>query len=178
MVMSIPDFWPAAAVVPALCVGFVFRALSHLCCTGILVSGRTVHIAIGTLISAVVLTAGLFWLAKPFLAIGASIAFAISRAAGLWWVHRESRKDYDMGLQWWPLWATFGVGIVAYGLSLAVSDDLVTALGAKTAICIGAAAIIFFSPITGATERAAVTHLARSIVDRVEESLVGIYRRR
>ncbi len=118
--MSAPDFWGAAQIVPIVLGGYLANALSQYVNLGILLRHKTIEITYGTFIAAGVITIGYFLLIPRYGAMGAAWATLFAFASRAGWVYWRAKGLYDMELRWNSVGLLIGLwGIIcicsAYG---------------------------------------------------------------
>ncbi|MEA5115717.1 MAG: polysaccharide biosynthesis C-terminal domain-containing protein [Geobacteraceae bacterium] len=120
MIMANREYWRAAELIPVVCLAYIFNCITGYGNMGILVKDRTIEFTYGSIIAAIVVSAGYLLLIPRFGAMGAAWATLLAFAARMVWVLVRSRKYYDMQLEWGRV---LGLGAVA-GLIWKFSDIL------------------------------------------------------
>jgi len=117
-VMTLPEFWPAAEIVPILAAGAAAQALIPFCDFGILLSNRTGNVANAALIGLAVKGVLLLLLIPIFGVHGAAMAVTLGIFCELAWTQVTARRHFDMGLQWRVAWLS---GTAAAGIIVAMN---------------------------------------------------------
>jgi O-antigen/teichoic acid export membrane protein len=102
-IITDPEFYPAAGVVPILVAGIIIRMFVMFCNFGAVYTGRTRIIAESSWARAVVATTGFLLLIPPVGVYGAALALLVANAVEFAWLYRKSTALYDMDLEWRPV---------------------------------------------------------------------------
>lgn len=117
-IMSDPSFWGAAIIVPIVMLGYIFQNWTGVANMGILLKEKTSEIAIGTAISAVLITIGYFVLIPLWGGVGAAAATALAFGGRMVWIWWRAERLYPLHLPWARAVAMLGAGGIAWALSL------------------------------------------------------------
>jgi len=109
MVMANREYWPAADLIPFVCLAYVFNCMSGFANLGLLVKERTIEITYGTAIAAVVVSAGYLILIPRYGAMGAAWATLLAFGSRTIWIAIRSKRYFDMNLDWGRV---VGIGVV------------------------------------------------------------------
>lgn len=142
MIMANKEYWPAAELIPVVCLAYACNCLMGYSNLGLLVKEKTIEMTYGSIIAAVVVSAGYLLLIPRFGAMGAAWATFMAFGARLAWVALRARKYYDMRLEWGRALALVTVVGVAWEVSNLFKTDsmypslLINAL--VMVLCLGA----------------------------------------
>lgn len=100
MVMAKREYWPAAELIPVVCLAYVCLCFTGYANLGILIKNRTIEYTYGSILAAVVVTAGYLVLIPRYGAMGAAWATLLAFGSRMIWVAIRSKKYYDMNLDW------------------------------------------------------------------------------
>ena len=122
-IMSAPAFWDASKIVPIIIFAYFLQACTDFFNFGIFHSGKTIHMAYGTGLSAIVIVAMSFLLIPVYGVYGAAWATLISFAVRLVYIYRASQRlfriDFELGR---PISTTL-IAIGIYAIYLASSNS-------------------------------------------------------
>jgi O-antigen/teichoic acid export membrane protein len=148
MVMANREYWPAADLIPFVCLAYMFNCMSGFANLGILVKERTIEITYGTMIAAVVITAGYFLLIPRYGAMGAAWATLLAFASRTIWIAIRSKKYYDMKLDWGRVIALLAfVGTVWKTAEILGSESIPLSLLTNTSAVLFCLCALLFLPI-------------------------------
>ena len=91
-ILSAPSFWPAANVIPIILVAYFFQACTDFFNFGIYYSGKTEHMAYGTILAVAVIIGLSFVLIPQYGMYGAACATLIAFAIKLLYVYWASQR--------------------------------------------------------------------------------------
>ena len=106
-IMTHPDFYTAAYIVPLLVLAAIARVYVIFCNFGAMYRDSTIIMAQASWIKAVVATVGYLLLIPALGVYGAALVLTLSTVVELVWVHLKSARLYDMGLRWVPVTVIF-----------------------------------------------------------------------
>jgi O-antigen/teichoic acid export membrane protein len=112
MIMAKRDYWHAVDLIPVVCVAYAFNCMGGFADLGLLVKERTIELTYGTIIAAVIVSAGYLILIPLYGAMGAALATLLAFGARMAWIAARAKKCYDMKLDWsraFGLWIIAGV---------------------------------------------------------------------
>ncbi len=145
MVMANKEYWPAAKLIPVVCMAYACLCLTGYANLGILIKDRTIEYTYGSILAAVVVTAGYLLLIPRYGAMGAAWATLLAFGTRLVWVAIRSKKYYDMNLEWGRvMWLGAVVGTVWAVAKVLESNSTALSLVTNTlAVVIGLCALMF-----------------------------------
>jgi O-antigen/teichoic acid export membrane protein len=165
-VMSHQSFWRASEVAHIIIIAYVFQAWTHFTNLGILMSGKTIHMAFATAIACVVMTlAGLF-LIPLFAAVGAATAVLSGFVVRFIWIYYNAKRHYDMKLQWAKVLKIAALALAVYGVALTSPDDLITSIMVHVLEAIAFFVLVLTLPILSDGERDRILGLVNSLRGR------------
>jgi O-antigen/teichoic acid export membrane protein len=167
IIMTDESFWPAANIAPIVTLAYLLLAWTDFTRFGLLFKDQTRYLAIGTLIGVIIIGAGYSFLIPVYGGIGAAWATVIGLGVRLIYINRKSQSYYDMGLAWSPILGLLASAIVLYLAATTLDTNLIDTLLIKACMIIGAAILIFFSPIITKQERKAASHQVAVIYRRI-----------
>lgn len=154
--MASPSFWSAHAIVPVLMIAYLLQGLMYFCNFSLMVSESTRDVAIGSLITCIVITLCYILLIPPFGAMGAAVATAIAFACQLLWVKVRGDKFFEMKLPWLRASCVITAGIACYLLTLLIPESLWISLSLRTGIILLFIGIVLITPILPIEDRSAL----------------------
>lgn len=161
-IMSAPEFWAAAALVPLIALGELIDQLTSFSRLGLVIHGRTVEFFRATIAAAAVASAALYFMIEPLGVYAAPIAGLAYMLTQLIWIERKRFSHYQITpLPWWKLVLLVAVAALAYLLSFAAPDELIAGVAVKMLIIVAASAILYFSPVLSSDDRKALSALAQ-----------------
>jgi O-antigen/teichoic acid export membrane protein len=125
-VMTDPQFYPAASIVPLLVVAVIVRIFSLYCNFGIMLNEKTRHIAEASWLKVIVASAG-YVLLIPYIGVyGAALTLLMSNVVEFYWINRCAARCYDMELQWTAAGTMLSAGAVCVvvGMLMPVGDPV------------------------------------------------------
>lgn len=160
--MSDEQFWSASEIVPIILVAYVFQAWSGFSRLGILLSGKTIQIALGYALASIVMTLGCLIFIPDFGAIGAAIAVLLGFVVRFFWIYLVSKRHYDMKLEWGTVFKIASLAFAIYGVSTFSPDALASSITFH-ALEVGAFFVLLFAlPIFSPREKDTIVGFARS----------------
>jgi O-antigen/teichoic acid export membrane protein len=152
-VMTNPEFYSAAYIVPILILATMFQLFAIFCNFGILYRERTGYIAMASWGKAFFATVGYFALI-PYLGVhGAAITVAASNLIEFVWLYRRSTRLYDMGLSWGPIVQMFAAATVCVLGGLMMPQGEVTWFAARVMLFCGLLLLIYGMPVWKESEK-------------------------
>lgn len=112
--MAAKSFYPAAAVVPVLTVGFIMSSLTSFFDFSFLATGNTKIFSLCQYAMAVFITVAYMVLVPRFGLFGAAVAQCLAFSAGFAFIRNISRKYFDPGFTFWPIAVFAVIGAIAY----------------------------------------------------------------
>ncbi len=177
MIMANREYWGAAELIPVVCLAYICNCITSYGNIGILVKEKTIELTYGTLLAAVIVTAGYLLLIPRFGAMGAAWATLLAFASRMFWVVIRSRRYYDMQLEWARVLGIGAVACLIWILSeLLSSDSIYQSLMTNTvalAICVFALLYLPFLPADVRKEAKSLLFNPRSSFIRLK-TLVGL----
>jgi O-antigen/teichoic acid export membrane protein len=119
-IMTKPQFYAAAPIVPVLILATITQIFTVFCNFGIQYRERTKYIAQAAWAKSIFATIGYFALIPHWGVYGAAITLALSNLFELAWIYRHSRRLYDMELRWKPVVQMLGAAVTCVAGGLAV----------------------------------------------------------
>ncbi len=153
-IMSAPDFWGAAKIVPIILGGYLANALAQYVNLGILLKNKTIEITYGTLIAAVVISLGYFLLIPSYGGMGAAWATFFAFTSRTAWIYWRAKRLYDMALHWRPVVILLGLWITVCICSMYGPTGLPTSLLFNCFLFILVSLLLLYAPILPMTLRA------------------------
>ena len=152
-IMTSPDFYPAGYIVPILLLSVIFRIYTIFCNFGALYRDKTKIMAEASWIRVLIATIGYVTLI-PYIGIyGAAIAIALSAFIEFIWVYTQSRKLYDMNLQWQPVVTIFIVCMVCVIFGLLLPEGDLYYFGLRVLLFTGLITSVYLLPIMNDDEK-------------------------
>jgi len=127
-VMSAPEFWGAAKIVPVVLGGYFANALLQYVNFGILLHNKTIEITYGTLIAAAVISVGYVFLIPIYGGMGAAWATLFAFVSRTCWVYWRARRLFNMELRWKSVGILVGLWAGVSVCSLYGPSDLIASL--------------------------------------------------
>lgn len=154
MVMANRAYWPAADLIPIVCLAYVCNCITGYANLGILVKERTIEYTYGSVIAGGVVTAGYLLLIPRYGGMGAALATFLAYGARMIWVVIRSKSYYDMKLEWGRsacLWLLFAA--IWKGAEILGNDSILFSLLTNSAAIVMCFSILIFVPILPADLR-------------------------
>ncbi len=145
-IMADPEFWGASLIVPVVLIAYAFNNWLNFTNLGVLLHRKTSEIAIGTAISAGLITIGYLTLIPAFGAIGAAAATAIAFLGRLIWIERRAERLYPLAVPWPRAMGMVGLGTVAWALSFLAPEPIGLSIAVKTLIFLAFTAALLVLP--------------------------------
>jgi len=152
-VMSGPEFWGAAKIVPVVLGGYLANALLQYVSFGILLHNKTIEMTYGTLIAAAVISIGYVFLIPRYGGMGAAWATLFAFVSRTCWVYWRARRLYNMELRWKSVGILIGLWGGVSVCSLYGPSNLVASLLFNSFLLVLVAAILLYLPILPDTLR-------------------------
>lgn len=166
--MSDESFWRASDVAHIIIVAYVFQAWTHFTNLGILMSGKTINIAIGTAIGCVAMTLVALPMIPRFAATGAAIAVLSGFVLRFLWIYYTAKRYYDMNLRWTKVLKIAALALVIYGVSLASPDEFGVSVLVHAVELIAFFVLVLVLPILGPDERDRILGFFKNLRGRRE----------
>jgi O-antigen/teichoic acid export membrane protein len=147
IVMSDPQFWPAARIVPVILAAYVLQGWSWYVGFGVLVKERPVVRTYANIAAVVVILPGYLVLIPQFGAMGAAWATLVAFTARFSFLHWQTKKIYDMRLPWGRVIPLAGIALGTVVISLAGPQGFWPALALDTALFCSYCVLFFMLPI-------------------------------
>ena len=152
--MSAPQFWGAAQLMPLLAVAAALQVLNYIVQTGILYNKSThelVHVTLVRALVAIVVGLPLIWWRGVE---GACLATVLDAALGVYVTHRISQRYFPVRYERRPLLVLALLAVVFWALSLAVPDvSPWLQFATRVVLWIGFVAAVLASPVVSIAER-------------------------
>lgn len=139
MIMANKEYWKAAELIPVVCMAYVFNCMEGYANLGLLVKNRTRELSYGTIVAAVVVSAGYLFLIPRYGPMGAAWASLLAFGSRLVWNNFRARKYLDMKLDW--------VRVIALGVLVGVVWKVADAIQADSmiiSVAINSVAIVIY----------------------------------
>ena len=117
-----------------------------------------------SLAGAVVAAIAWFLLVPRWGAIGAAGVLVVFSAGKLLWLARQPKSSFDVSLPWGRFGSLLLIGGATSAVATLAPDEWLPALSFKTGLLVLFAALVFWSPVVGASERTATYQLARDLL--------------
>jgi O-antigen/teichoic acid export membrane protein len=147
MIMSAPDFWPAAQVVPLVMAAYLFQGWTYYGTLGILLKERTIERTYGNILTAIIITPGYVLLIPLYGAMGAALATFVAFAFRCWYLNWRSNRLFNMHLPWGRMVPALALSTGTVLASKLGPEALVSGLVFDCAIMLGFAVLYFLLPI-------------------------------
>lgn len=152
-VMSAPDFWGAAKIVPVILGGYFANALLQYVNFGVLLRNKTIEMTYGTLIAAAVVSVGYVFLIPLYGGMGAAWATLFAFVSRTCWVYWRARRLFDMELRWKSVGILIGLWGGVSVCSLYGPSGLIASLLFNSFLLVLVIAILMYLPILPDTLR-------------------------
>jgi O-antigen/teichoic acid export membrane protein len=146
-VMSAPEFWGAAKIVPVVLGGYLANALLQYVNFGILLHNKTIEMTYGTLLAAAVISFGYVFLIPRYGGMGAAWATLFAFVSRTCWVYWRARRLYNMELRWKSVGILIGLWGGVSVCSLNGPSDLIASLLFNSFLLVLIAVILIYLPI-------------------------------
>ncbi len=165
-IMSDQGFWRASQVAHIIVIAYVFQAWTAFTNLGILISGRTIHMALATALACIVMTVSALILIPRFEAVGAAIAVLSGFVVRFFWVYYVAKRHYDMKLEWARVLKIAALALSIYGVALTSPDDLATSLTVHVIEAVAFFVLLVALPILTTGERNRIIDLVKNLRGR------------
>ena len=152
-IMSAPEFVPAYKIVPIILAAYMVQCCLTYCNLGILIKEKTSNMAIGTFVSAIVISIGYFTLIPKFGIYGAAWSTLIGFLARCIWISVKSRKYYAMNLPWAKVSMLVILSAVIYFFSLMAPPNIFASIGVHSFLIMCFITLVFIMPILEAKQK-------------------------
>jgi O-antigen/teichoic acid export membrane protein len=166
MIMSDPGFWAASGVAHIIVIAYVFQAWTAFTNLGILISGRTIHMAFATGLACVVMTLAGLILIPRFGATGAATAVLSGFVVRFFWVYHIAKRHYDMKLEWGKVLKIAALALAVYGTALMAPDDIAASLTLHVVEAVAFFVLLLTLPILTVGERDRIIELVKNLRGR------------
>lgn len=163
MIISDPTFWAASGVAHIIVIAYVFQAWTAFTNLGILISGKTIHMAFATGIACGVMTLASLILIPRFGAAGAAVAVLVGFVVRFLWVYQVAKRYYDMQLEWGKILKIATLALAVYGTALLAPDDLATSLAIHVVEAATFFVLLVTLPILSSSERERIIGLVKHL---------------
>ena len=145
--MSHPSFWPAYRIVPIILAAYAFDAFTNYMKFGILLQKRTILLAYGNLLSALVITGGYLILIPRMGVMGAAVATFCAYFFRFLWITYESQKLFRIIIPFKQITYILIFCLLAYVISILGPEELFMSILFNLLISIFFIAMIIVFPI-------------------------------
>jgi len=145
MIMSSPEYWPAASVAPIILLAYVVQQAGSFNCFPIFARGDTKDIAKGHWICAVVITIGYLTLIPRYGMYGAAWSTLGGFLAYFTWIIYKGRPLLDMKLSWNKAALLLAFAILLYLISLLIGGPIYLRIAGKVVLACLYAAVFWLS---------------------------------
>jgi O-antigen/teichoic acid export membrane protein len=152
-IMSTKDFWSAADVATWMLMAYVFHCWTDYTNFGIMLSGKTFHITVASVIGGITTTVLCLLLIPRFGAVGAAIAAVTAFFTRFLYVCRTSQRLYPIPFDWLAIASAPAVAVTLYLLSRFAPEPMLLSIGVKGLIAIGFALALWRLPVITAEDR-------------------------
>lgn len=164
-VMSDPAFLGAYEIAPIIILAYIFQAWTKFCDLGLLLEEKTSQIAYAELIAVIVITFAYLFLIPRYGTHGAAWATVAGFAARLFWVNKKGKQYLNMRLPWARIWMAGCLAVLAYLLSLAIPNDLLTSILVRIILALCFTASLLLLPVFTRDEKREMSIQLRSLVN-------------
>lgn len=162
-ILAEPAYRSAATVVPLLAAAGILQGLNWYCDFGSLLEGKTRHLAQAAFLAVGVKVAFFVTLIPALGPIGAGLGMTAAHAVELYWIHRMSKRCFDMRLSWKVLFYGMSSGALAVTLAYAVELTIVASVMWHFAIVLGYVIAFVFFPVWSEHERTMAKGISRRL---------------
>jgi len=124
-IMSAPGFWGAYQIVPLIMIAYIIQAWTAFGNFGVMYSGKTKYIAVGTAVAAASIILFSFMLIPPFHALGAALATVLAFTIRFFIIFYYSQKEFSLTLPWGKCATILSIAAVIYLSSYALQQESV-----------------------------------------------------
>lgn len=124
-IVAAPEYESAYIIVPIILLAFLFRPWSGLVNLGILIEEKTIYTAIGTYLSAIIITIFCVLLIPDLGGLGAAIATLIAFIVRFFWTKTISYRYYNMNLKWKKTLSLLFISIIIIAISYTIKFDTI-----------------------------------------------------
>ena len=163
-ILTSPGFYLAGEVVPILVLAYLFGIFRIYCNFGALYQDKTSIIAHASWVKAIFATLGYVVLIPVFGIFGAAVTLMLSNFIEFVWIHRQSRKLYDMELRWMPIVMMLCVSLLLVALGLMMPVGEVGYFGARLLLFAALLWLIYILPIWKEDEMSAMRALITKVI--------------
>ncbi len=146
-IMSAPEFWGAAKIVPVILGGYLANAVLQYVNFGVLLRNRTIEITYGTLIAAVVISIGYLFLIPRYGGMGAAWATLFAFASRTCWVYWRAKSLFNMELRWGSVGILTGLWVGVTLCSLYGPAGIIASILFNSFLLTLVAAILLYMPV-------------------------------
>jgi len=164
--MAEKSFWPAIPIVPFIVIASIIKSLTYFNNLGILLKEKTSIIAVGTYLSAFIITVLLFIFVKLYGAIGAAFSYMLGAMFQLFWIESSTTRLYDMQLPWKRAILINVTWLICYGLSFLLPEGLAVEIIGKSLLVMLFIALMYYLPILENDEKEQIITFIHRITDK------------
>jgi O-antigen/teichoic acid export membrane protein len=147
MIMSDPDFWPAARVVPLIMGAYLLQGWTWYGSLGILIKEKTIEKTYANIICVIVITPGYLFLIPLYGPMGAGLATFLAFAARCFYLNWRAKKLLDMQLPWTRMIPASALSMGAILITLVGPTSLLPALFFDIVVMLVFTILFFLLPI-------------------------------
>jgi O-antigen/teichoic acid export membrane protein len=170
LVMSAPEFHPAAQIVPIVMAAHVLYAWNSYCSLGILFKGNTLQITYGNIAGAAAITVGYLGLVPWLGAAGAAWATFVGYAARFAWIRWQGERAFPMNLEWGRVGLICAVAIACFGVGTLAPAPLLLSVPFKLACLAVFLGAVFALRLISSEERRLIGSGLATFVPRLRSS--------
>lgn len=147
MIMSAPEFWSAAQIVPVIMAAYVFQAWTWYGSFGVLFKERTIERTYGNLLAVIVITPGYLLLIPLYGPMGAALATLVAFAARCAYLNWRGNSLFNLHLPWRRMALAGLLSMGAVSASWWGPDNLVYAIVYNILVMSIFCALFLFLPV-------------------------------
>lgn len=168
VVMSDPEFWGAAQVVPWVVMAYVFQCWTEYCNFGVMLKGQTGQVTRGAFLGGVVITVVAVFAIPEWGALGAGVATLCAFVTRFFWVYFASQRCLRIPFRWHTIIGFPVLAVGLYVLSLWAPQDILLSVGFKLLIATAYLLLILITPLTSREEKLHVLRFLREPVQTLK----------
>lgn len=161
--MASPEFWPAAKLVPIICLFSIVTGLYEYCKFGVLVTDRTYDVTKSMILMAGGVSLVLVISNEQMTALSVIFGLLFGGVLSVVWVVYKGKRNLDMKLPWRRFWLLLLMAVGIFSLSAVLPDNAWIAIPAKILLLVGLVVGAYASPVFGREGREVVLSYVKDI---------------